>query len=70
MPISDEDKIATVRTFHDQVMSAVLDGKELVFFDLIEKFFEGRSRLSYEAGYYKGWEEAMLYAANLVEGGL
>lgn len=64
---SDEDKISTVRVFHDQVMSAVLDGRELIFFDLIESFFGKREETTYKAGYMKGWEDAMLFAANLID---
>lgn len=61
--ISDEDKIKTVHTFHDQVMSAVLDNKELTFFELLENFFQKIARKNYTKGYEAGWNDGIMAAA-------
>lgn len=55
---SDEDKIRTVRVFHDQVMAAVLDGTELAFFERVETFFRGIAKRNYDRGLKTGWGEA------------
>lgn len=52
---SDEDKVATVRRFSDQMMSAVLDGNEILLFDRIEQFFGSRAEAHYKQGYQEGF---------------
>lgn len=64
---SEEERIKTVRTFHDQAMAAVLDGRELLFFDLLENYFQKLAQKHYDKGFHVGWNAALEAAAAITE---
>jgi hypothetical protein len=57
-PLPEEDRIKTVRVFSNQVMAAVLDGRETAFFDLVEAFFEQKTKAAFDKGYSLGFTKA------------
>lgn len=69
MSSTDEEKIATVRRFSDQMMAAVLDNHEVLLFDRIEEFFNSRAEIHYKQGFNEGftdgWNAAVITARRL-----
>lgn len=54
--MTDEEKVALIREFHDKIQAAVLDGAELDFFTWLTGFFETQAKKHY----YEGWTAAKI----------
>lgn len=57
-PTNAEQKVNTVQTFHDQIMDAILDHREEMFFDRVENFFQKIANDNYARGYAAGMKNA------------
>lgn len=56
-PTNAEQKVATVQTFHDQIMDAILDHHEEIFFDRVESFFQKIAKDNYARGFEAGMKK-------------